>query len=67
MNQHLLREASDAALYRQQRDEAVRALQAFIDLEDDTAAGLYIDPPAEEDLERALANARVLLAKVSHD
>lgn len=65
MNQHLVREASDAALYREQLVEVVEALRHLVD--DCTPA-----PNGSEIFEQSpqpatLRKARAVLAKVSHD
>lgn len=63
MNQHLLREASDAALYREQRDELVAMLTAIVD------GAVELGPQATQRLvpKSLLSSANALVAKVSHD
>jgi hypothetical protein len=55
MNQHLLREASAAALYREQRDELLEALTAIATTDPVDAV---LDP------DRALRIAKEAIAKV---
>lgn len=58
MNQHLLREASDAALYREQRDELAAALRKIVDGDKDTYGewhGTYSGSQCVEIAEEALA------------
>lgn len=62
MNQHLLRQASDAALCREQLGEVVRALDALIAAEDEHGDLSNVV------ISLAVLKAKALLAKVGkHD
>jgi len=58
MNQHLLREASDAALYREQRDELAKALRNLYALVQGECPRLLEDDHHDQMVRNALAKVQ---------